>query len=67
MLFTQNSRQSRAGALSPIELKVGGNIPLDLFAQGMDYGIYCHLFKKHIIENWFSNGNNYSVQEKVTI
>ena len=43
-----------AGELSPIELKVGGNIPLDLFAQGLDYGIYCHLFNKHIKDNWFN-------------
>jgi hypothetical protein len=54
-----------AGELSPIELKVGGNIPLDLFAQGLDYGIYCHLFKEHIRDNWF---NGYSAaQDRVTI
>ncbi len=55
-----------AGELSPIELKVGGNIPLDLFAQGLDYGIYCHLFKKHIGDNWF-NGHRSIAQNKVTI
>ncbi|MFC1793848.1 hypothetical protein ACFL3Q_09710 [Planctomycetota bacterium] len=56
------------GELSPIELKVGGNIPLDLFAQGLDYGIYCHLFKEHIgaSANWF-NGHNDIAQNKVTI
>lgn len=54
------------GELSPIELKVGGNIPLDLFAQGLDYGIYCHLFKKHIGDNWF-NGNSGIAENKVTI
>lgn len=52
--------------LSPIELKVGGNIPLDLFAQGLDYGIYCYLFKQHIKENWFGLRSS-SPQEKVTI
>ena len=46
---------NQAGELSPIELKVGGNIPLDLFAQGLDYGIYCHLFKKHIKDHWFKD------------
>ena len=54
-----------AGELSPIELKVGGNIPLDLFAQGLDYGIYCHLFKKHIKDNWFRTGND--EPKKITI
>ena len=52
--------------LSPIELKVGGNIPLDLFAQGLDYGIYCYLFRQHIKDQWFPE---YSVtkQDKVAI
>jgi hypothetical protein len=54
------------GEVSPIELKVGGNIPLDLFAQGLDYGIYCHLFKEHIRDNWF-NRNDGIAQNKVTI
>jgi hypothetical protein len=54
------------GELSPIELKVGGNSPLDLFAQGLDYGIYCHLFKEHIGNNWFKDHNNIA-QNKVTI
>lgn len=54
-----------AGELSPIELKVGGNIPLDLFAQGLDYGIYCHLFKKHIKDNWFRASND--EPKKITI
>lgn len=57
---------NNAGELSPIELKVGDNIPLDLFAQGLDYGIYCHLFKKHIGNNWF-NGYNSIAQNKITI
>jgi hypothetical protein len=57
---------NNAGELSPIELKVGGNIPLDLFAQGLDYGIYCHLFKGHIRDKWF-NGHSGTTQEKVTI
>jgi len=57
---------NNAGELSPIELKVGGNIPLDLFAQGLDYGIYCHLFKEHIGDNWF-NGHSSIAQNKVTI
>ena len=57
---------NEAGELSPIELKVGGNIPLDLFAQGLNYGIYCHLFKKHIGENWF-DGDGRIAQGGVTI
>ena len=57
---------NNAGELSPIELKVGGNIPLDLFAQGLDYGIYCHLFKEHIGNNWFEVHNGIA-QNKVTI
>jgi hypothetical protein len=57
---------NNTGELSPIELKVGGNIPLDLFAQGLDYGIYCHLFKKHIGNNWFKEHVSIA-QNKVTI
>ena len=57
---------STSQELAPIELKVGGNIPLDLFAQGLDYGIYCHLFKRHIRDNWF-NGHSGTTQDKVTI
>lgn len=57
---------NNAGELSPIELKVGGNIPLDLFAQGLDYGIYCYLFKEHIGNNWF-NGHTNIAQNKITI
>jgi len=57
---------NRAGELSPIELKVGGNIPLDLFAQGLDYGIYCHLFKRHIRDNWFKDCAD-PAKNKVTI
>jgi len=57
---------NNAGELSPIELKVGGNIPLDLFSQGLDYGIYCHLFKEHIGNNWFK-GHSSIAQNKVTI
>lgn len=56
---------NRIGELSPIELKVGGNIPLDLFAQGLDYGIYCYLFKKHIKDNWFNIRD--SKKDKITI
>jgi len=55
-----------AQELSPIELKVGGNIPLDLFAQGLDYGIYCHLFRQHIMDQWF-HGHTGTKQDKVTI
>lgn len=57
---------NQAGELSPIELKVGGNIPLDLFAQGLDYGIYCHLFKIHIRDNWFKDCAD-PAKNKVTI
>ncbi len=57
---------NQAGELSSIELKVGGNIPLDLFAQGLDYGIYCHLFKSHIRDNWFKDCAD-SAKNKVTI
>jgi len=57
---------NKAQELSPVELKVGGNIPLDLFAQGLDYGIYCHLFKRHIKENWFNSSND-PKSSKITI
>ncbi len=52
--------------LSPIELKVGGNIPLDLFAQGLDYGIFCYLYRKHLMDNWFKGCPQISAN-KVTI
>ncbi|MEK9149420.1 MAG: hypothetical protein AAB267_05175 [Candidatus Desantisbacteria bacterium] len=52
--------------LSPIELKVGRYIPLDLFAQGLNYGIYCHLFNQYIKQNWFSSYCS-TMQDKVTI
>lgn len=55
-----------AQEISPIELKVGGNIPLDLFAQGLDYGIYCYLFNQHIRQNWFCACGS-AKQNKVTI
>jgi hypothetical protein len=54
------------GELSPIELKVGGNIPLDLFAQGLDYGIFCYLFRRHINNNWFNRLGD-TKQDKVSI
>lgn len=55
---------NKEGSLSPIELKVGDNIPLDLFAQGLDYGVYCYLFNKHINDNWFKFKN---INNAVTI
>lgn len=61
-MVSMNSR----GELSPIELKVGGNIPLDLFVQGLDYGIYCYLFKKHIKGDWF-NERVGPKKDKITI
>jgi len=61
MVSVNNSQE-----LSPIELKVGGNIPLDIFAQGLDYGIYCHLFRQHIMEQWFPEHAG-TKQDKVTI
>ncbi|MCX5633428.1 MAG: hypothetical protein NTW93_07135 [Phycisphaerae bacterium] len=39
--------------LSVIELKAGANCPLDILIQALDYGIYCHLFKKHIADYFF--------------
>jgi len=39
--------------LSVIELKAGANCPLDILIQALDYGIYCHLFKKHIADCFF--------------
>ena len=32
----------------------------------MDYGIYCHLFKEHIGDNWFKEHGSIA-QNKVTI
>lgn len=40
--------------LSAIEIKAGTNLPLDLFVQNFDYMVYLHLFKKHIINNFFN-------------
>jgi len=34
--------------LSVIELKSETNTPLDIFSQGLDYAVYCHLFKSHL-------------------
>lgn len=42
-----------AGQLSVLELKAGDNASLDLLAQAIDYGVFCHLFKKHIAKCWF--------------
>ena len=39
--------------LSVLELKAGGNALLDLLAQAIDYGVFCHLFKEHIAKYWF--------------
>jgi hypothetical protein len=43
--------------LSVIELKAGSNYPLDILIQAIDYGIYCHLFRKHIADSFFKNSN----------
>jgi len=50
ILSVNNSKQ-----LSVIELKAGENCPLDILIQAIDYGIYCHLFKKHIADCFFNN------------
>jgi len=42
-----------ANQLAVLELKAGGNASLDLLAQAIDYGIFCHLFKEHIAKCWF--------------
>ena len=42
-----------AGQLSVLELKAGGNASLDLLAQAIDYGVFCHIFKEHIGKYWF--------------
>lgn len=39
--------------LSVLELKARGNASLDLLAQAIDYGVFCHLFKEHIGKCWF--------------
>ena len=61
-MISVNSAQE----VSPVELKVRGNIPLDLFTQGLNYGIYCYLFEQHIRKNWFSAFGG-AKQGKVTI
>lgn len=43
--------------LSVLELKAGGNASLDLLAQAIDYGIFCHLFKGHIGKCWFPDAD----------
>lgn len=52
-ILTVNS----ACQLSVLELKTGGNASLDLLAQAIDYGIFCHLFKEHIAKWWFAEVN----------
>lgn len=39
---------NQARELSVLELKVGRNVSLDVFAQAFDYGVYCHLFLNHL-------------------
>jgi len=48
---------NRFNQLSVIELKAGSNCPLDILIQAIDYGIYCHLFRKHIADSFFKNSN----------
>lgn len=48
---------NKLNQLSVIELKAKGNASLDLLAQAIDYGIFCHLFKDHISSCWFKNAN----------
>jgi len=55
-----------AGQLSVLELKAGGNASLDLLAQAIDYGVFCHLFKEHIARCWFSKINKAS-KSKVAV
>lgn len=52
--------------LSVIELKAGGNAPLDLLIQAIDYGIVCHLFKSHYADCWFSEMGGVN-QNKIAI
>ncbi len=52
--------------LSVIELKAGKNNPLDLFIQVIDYGIFCHLFKRHISDYKFIS-NKQIVRNKVAV
>lgn len=53
-ILTVNS----ADQLSVLELKARDNASLDLLAQAIDYGIFCHLFKEHIAKCWFSDRTN---------
>ncbi len=41
---------NKSNQLSVMELKSGSNAPLDLLIQAIDYGIFAHLFKKHIAD-----------------
>ncbi len=49
---------NKLNQLSVIELKAGHNVPLDLFIQAIDYGIFAHLFKEHIADSSFINNRN---------
>ncbi len=49
---------NKLNQLSVIELKAGHNVPLDLFIQAIDYGIFAHLFKEHIADYKFINNKN---------
>ena len=57
---------NREDQLSVIELKAGGNAPLDLFIQAIDYGIFCHLFKNHIAGYPFID-NERIISKKVAV
>ncbi len=57
---------NRDNQLSVLELKAGGNAPLDLFIQAIDYGIFCYLFKDHIASYPFIN-NKQIINKKVAV
>lgn len=54
---------NKSNQLSVIELKAGHNVPLDLFIQAIDYGIFVHLFKEHIADYKFINNRNILVNK----
>ncbi|MBN2136272.1 MAG: hypothetical protein JW720_00545 [Sedimentisphaerales bacterium] len=56
---------NRFNQLSVVELKAGGNAPLDLLMQAIDYGIVCHLFKNTISDRF--PGGHELVQNKIAI
>lgn len=52
--------------LSVIYLKAKDTHPLDALAQAIDCGIFCYLFKEHIVKGWFDKNENI-IKNKIAV